>query len=351
MLGVVITSVFPLRIAKAQVPFVHLTVPSFSIFNVIDTRNFTEDVLLEQIILKTTGENDCLTLTIYKHINPQSSIAGMMGDFVSSYSLLHPNYYCISHPIGNGFYYWFIDISHLIFSTEGATILEPGFLYSFTFTFYDFSPSHGYVFNPMGVAITTKVSERVESFDAFNVSFNPYVPYYLFLHTFPPIIPVPPPPGWTPPAVTPIPTAPDIIAGLPTILQPIAETVNEMIGGLGNLFNSFVSNVTARFPFSWILGIRDVINQEAQDAADVIRYPTLNITLPAFGNVASSTVDMLPVTALMTSTHIMGQPNNFPAIVTIFRNILLFSSWILFSLFIIKRVRSFVTKLGTAEKN
>ena len=161
----------------------------------------------------------------------------------------------------------------------------------------------------------------------------------------------PTPPGWTPPAVTPIPTAPDIIAGLPTILQPIAETVNEMIGGLGNLFNSFVSNVTARFPFSWILGIRDVINQEAQDAVDVIRYPTLNITLPAFGNTASSTVDMLPVTALMTSTHIMGQPNQFPAIVTIFRNILLFSSWILFSLSIIKRVRSFTNNLGTTEKN
>jgi len=160
-----------------------------------------------------------------------------------------------------------------------------------------------------------------------------------------------PPPGWTPPAVTPIPTAPDIVAGLPTVLVPIVGLVDETVGGLNSLFNAFIGNITARFPFSWIVGIRDAINQEAQDAVDVIRYPTLNITLPAFGNVASSTVDMLPVTALMTSTHIMGQPNQFPTIVTIFRNILLFSSWILFSLFIIKRVRSFTNNLGTVEKN
>ena len=37
----------------------------------------------------------------------------------------------------------------------------------------------------------------------------------------PPAGPLAPPAGWTPPAVTPIPTAPDIVAGLPTVLVPI----------------------------------------------------------------------------------------------------------------------------------
>jgi len=251
-----------------------------------------------------------------------------------------------SAPIGPGLSYYirtFIhgtsDVSGTNFTHETGLIGHPNLLGGTNVTvFYPFQASVG---NNYFISYLFEINHLgQERLVAISPVRNFYVPAI-----------TPAPPGWTPPTVTPIPTAPDIVAGLPTVLVPIVGLVDETVGGLNSLFNAFIGNITARFPFSWIVGIRDAINQEAQDAVDVIRYPTLNIQLPAFGNTTSSTVDMLPITALMTSTHIMGQPNQFPAIVTIFRNILLFSSWILFSLFIIKRVRSFTNNLGTVEKN
>ena len=71
------------------------------------------------------------------------------------------------------------------------------------------------------------------------VDISPVVTFIITgIPDLPPAGPLAPPAGWTPPAVTPIPTAPDIVAGLPTVLVPIAGLVDETVGGLNSLFNA-----------------------------------------------------------------------------------------------------------------